>query len=105
VLQASDGVGWPGVNALALGGMLTFGGYDSSHFEGSLEYIPLTNATYWQVVAETRGGGDPIFPQPLCLFKPLLTLVCIPLISRNRLFFESYFPSLFLLYSLFLFSS
>jgi len=41
------------------GGMLTFGGYDSSHFEGSLEYIPLTNATYWQIdLDEVRLSGD-----------------------------------------------
>lgn len=33
------------------GGMLTFGGYDTAHFEGPLEYIPLSNTTYWQVPA------------------------------------------------------
>eukprot|EP00668_Euglena_longa_P011830 GGOE01014250.1.p1 GENE.GGOE01014250.1~~GGOE01014250.1.p1 ORF type:complete len:497 (+),score=106.41 GGOE01014250.1:50-1540(+) len=41
------------------GGVLTFGGYDTSHFEGQLEYIPLSNTTYWQIdMDEIRLAGD-----------------------------------------------
>lgn len=31
------------------GGELLIGGTDSSHFDGSLSYIPLTEETYWKV--------------------------------------------------------
>jgi len=29
-------------------GQLTLGGYDQSHFDGSLNWVPLTSATYWE---------------------------------------------------------
>merc|ERR1719265_1339158 len=40
-------------------GELTFGGVDSSKFDGELTYVPLINETYWQVALEGMTyGGD-----------------------------------------------
>lgn len=39
-------------------GELTFGGYDSSKFEGQLEYVKLAAATYWQINMDSIKAGD-----------------------------------------------
>ncbi|CAJ1952280.1 unnamed protein product [Cylindrotheca closterium] len=39
-------------------GELTFGGYDSSKFEGDLEYVKLDAATYWQITLDKIVAGD-----------------------------------------------
>lgn len=39
-------------------GELTFGGYDSSKFEGELEYVKLVAATYWQINMDAIKAGD-----------------------------------------------
>lgn len=39
-------------------GELTFGGYDSSKFEGDLEYVKLSAATYWQIQLDGLSIGD-----------------------------------------------
>jgi len=41
-------------------GELTIGGYDSSHFTGSLTWVPLSSATYWEVALtemQINGGS------------------------------------------------
>jgi len=37
----------------AIGGELTFGGYDPTRFTGDLHYVPLTNQTYWEFQMES----------------------------------------------------
>jgi len=39
-------------------GELTFGGYDSSKFEGDLSYVKLDAATYWQIKLDSLSLGD-----------------------------------------------
>jgi len=39
-------------------GELTFGGYDSSRFEGALNYVKLNAATYWQITMDSVQAGD-----------------------------------------------
>ena len=39
-------------------GELTFGGYDSSKFEGDLEYVKLESATYWEIVLDSVSAGS-----------------------------------------------
>lgn len=39
-------------------GELTFGGYDSSKFEGDLEYVKLESATYWEITLDAIAAGD-----------------------------------------------
>jgi hypothetical protein len=39
-------------------GELTFGGYDSSKFEGNLTYVKLDAATYWQIKMDSVAFGD-----------------------------------------------
>lgn len=39
-------------------GELTFGGYDSSRFEGDLKYVPLIDAAYWQITMDSMQVGD-----------------------------------------------
>lgn len=39
-------------------GELTFGGYDSSKFEGDLTYVKLDAATYWQITMDKISAGD-----------------------------------------------
>jgi hypothetical protein len=39
-------------------GELTFGGYDSSKFEGELVYVKLDAATYWQITLDGIAAGD-----------------------------------------------
>lgn len=39
-------------------GELTFGGYDSSKFEGDLTYVKLSAATYWQIQLDGVSIGD-----------------------------------------------
>jgi len=39
-------------------GELTFGGYDSSKFEGDLEYVKLESATYWEIALDSIAAGD-----------------------------------------------
>lgn len=34
------------------GSELTFGGYDPSHFSGSLNWIPVTKQGYWQIALD-----------------------------------------------------
>ncbi|XP_069910986.1 cathepsin E isoform X1 [Oryctolagus cuniculus] len=44
------------------GSELTFGGYDSSHFSGSLNWVPVTKQGYWQIALdEIQVGGSPMF--------------------------------------------
>lgn len=39
-------------------GELTFGGYDSSKFEGDLKYVKLDAATYWKITMDKISAGD-----------------------------------------------
>eukprot|EP00529_Nitzschia_sp_RCC80_P021465 CAMPEP_0113456344 /NCGR_PEP_ID=MMETSP0014_2-20120614/8838_1 /TAXON_ID=2857 /ORGANISM="Nitzschia sp." /LENGTH=413 /DNA_ID=CAMNT_0000347793 /DNA_START=57 /DNA_END=1298 /DNA_ORIENTATION=+ /assembly_acc=CAM_ASM_000159 len=39
-------------------GELTFGGYDSSKFEGELQSVKLDAATYWQITLDSVKAGD-----------------------------------------------
>lgn len=39
-------------------GELTFGGYDSSKFEGDLEYVKLESATYWEIPLDSIEAGS-----------------------------------------------
>jgi len=39
-------------------GELTFGGYDSSKFEGDLKYVKLMAATYWEIALDNASAGD-----------------------------------------------
>merc|ERR1712025_698763 len=39
-------------------GQLTFGGVDHSKFDGEIEYVPLTDETYWKVSLEGVKYGD-----------------------------------------------
>lgn len=39
-------------------GELTFGGYDSSKFEGELKYVKLDSAMYWQITMDSVKAGD-----------------------------------------------
>lgn len=39
-------------------GELTFGGYDSSKFEGDLEYVKLESATYWEIALDSIEAGS-----------------------------------------------
>jgi len=39
-------------------GELTFGGYDSSKFEGDLKYVKLEAATYWEIAMDSIQAGD-----------------------------------------------
>lgn len=39
-------------------GELTFGGYDSSKFEGELKYVDLKVATYWEINMDSIEAGD-----------------------------------------------
>jgi len=39
-------------------GELTFGGYDSSKFEGDLEYVDLEAATYWEIALDSIEAGS-----------------------------------------------
>jgi len=42
-------------------GELTLGGYDSTHFQGELEWVPLISETYWEVkLAGLTLGGVPV---------------------------------------------
>lgn len=39
-------------------GELTFGGYDSSKFEGELVTVPLESATYWEIALDSISAGS-----------------------------------------------
>jgi Eukaryotic aspartyl protease len=39
-------------------GELTFGGYDSSKFEGELVTVPLESATYWEIALDVVSAGS-----------------------------------------------
>jgi len=39
-------------------GELTWGGYDASKFEGELEYVDLTSATYWEITLDAVESGS-----------------------------------------------
>lgn len=39
-------------------GELTFGGYDSSKFEGDLAYVKLESATYWEISVDSIAAGE-----------------------------------------------
>jgi len=39
-------------------GELTFGGYDTSKFEGELQFVKLDQATYWQITLDGIKAGD-----------------------------------------------
>ncbi|XP_053523881.1 cathepsin E [Artibeus jamaicensis] len=40
------------------GGELIFGGYDHSHFSGSLNWVPVTKQGYWQITLDTIQVGS-----------------------------------------------
>uniref|UniRef100_A0A8C0WYZ4 Cathepsin E n=1 Tax=Castor canadensis TaxID=51338 RepID=A0A8C0WYZ4_CASCN len=40
------------------GSELTFGGYDPSHFSGSLNWVPVTNQGYWQIALDGIQVGN-----------------------------------------------
>ncbi|XP_069897753.1 cathepsin E [Dipodomys merriami] len=42
------------------GSELTFGGYDPSHFSGSLNWIPVTKQGYWQIALDGIQVGDSV---------------------------------------------
>ncbi|EHB13864.1 Cathepsin E, partial [Heterocephalus glaber] len=42
------------------GGELTFGGYDPSHFSGSLNWVPVTKQAYWQIALDGILVGDSV---------------------------------------------
>ncbi|GAB1285406.1 Cathepsin E [Apodemus speciosus] len=42
------------------GSELTFGGYDPSHFSGSLSWIPVTKQGYWQIALDGIQVGDTV---------------------------------------------
>lgn len=42
------------------GSELTFGGYDPSHFSGSLNWIPVTKQAYWQIALDGIQVGDTV---------------------------------------------
>ncbi|CAO2636828.1 Cathepsin E [Lemmus lemmus] len=42
------------------GSELTFGGYDPSHFSGSLNWIPVTKQGYWQIALDGIQVGDTV---------------------------------------------
>jgi len=63
----------------SVGGELTLGGIDPSHFSGDLHYVPVSKKGYWQVAAEnlTVGGatvGDASFEAILDTGTSLLAL-------------------------------
>mmetsp|Transcript_29026 Transcript_29026/g.33435 ORF Transcript_29026/g.33435 Transcript_29026/m.33435 type:complete len:437 (+) Transcript_29026:145-1455(+) len=39
-------------------GELTLGGYDEARFEGDLHWVPLVNATWWQIQIDSVGTGS-----------------------------------------------
>uniref|UniRef100_A0A8C6RHJ1 Cathepsin E n=1 Tax=Nannospalax galili TaxID=1026970 RepID=A0A8C6RHJ1_NANGA len=39
---------------------LTFGGYDPSHFSGSLNWVPVTKQAYWQIALDGIQVGDTV---------------------------------------------
>ncbi|XP_066222168.1 cathepsin E isoform X2 [Saccopteryx leptura] len=44
------------------GSELIFGGYDHSHFSGSLNWVPVTKQGYWQIAVDTiQVGGTVVF--------------------------------------------
>ncbi|XP_016071374.1 PREDICTED: cathepsin E [Miniopterus natalensis] len=44
------------------GSELIFGGYDHSHFSGSLNWVPVTKQSYWQIALDTiQVGGTVMF--------------------------------------------
>jgi saccharopepsin len=42
------------------GSVATFGGLDSSHYEGKIEYIPLRRKAYWEVDLDSIAFGDEV---------------------------------------------
>ncbi|NP_001166408.1 cathepsin E precursor [Cavia porcellus] len=42
------------------GSELTFGGYDPSHFSGSLNWVPVTKQAYWQIALDGIQVGDSV---------------------------------------------
>jgi hypothetical protein len=45
-------------------GELTIGGYDSSKFEGDLQFVKLDEATYWQITLDKIVAGDKYKKEP-----------------------------------------
>lgn len=45
----------------ATGGELTLGGVDTNHFSGSLNWVPLTNETYWEFAFDSISLGSTTF--------------------------------------------
>lgn len=58
-------------------GELMFGGYNPSKFQGDLQYIPLSNATYWEIAMESvQAASYQSQPNPDgSPLRPLLILV------------------------------
>ncbi|XP_004685619.1 PREDICTED: cathepsin E [Condylura cristata] len=49
------------------GSEVTFGGYDYSHFSGSLNWVPVTTQGYWQIALDSiQVGGSVMFCQEGC---------------------------------------
>lgn len=45
-------------NPSVVGGELTLGGVDTAHFRGSLNWVPLTNTTYWEFALDSVSVGS-----------------------------------------------
>lgn len=70
--------GTPGKNA----GELTLGGVDTDHFEGDMQYIPVSQEGYWQVSAESMSiGGKPIKTGFEAVVDTGTSLIALPLLE------------------------
>ena len=54
-------------------GELTFGGYDSSKFDGDLKFVHLDAATYWQITLDKIAAGD--YHKDASSDKPITAIV------------------------------
>lgn len=42
----------------SVGGEVLFGGINQDHYSGSINYVPLTNETYWQIAIDGISSGE-----------------------------------------------
>eukprot|EP00756_Hemistasia_phaeocysticola_P024646 Hpha_TRINITY_DN15959_c2_g9::TRINITY_DN15959_c2_g9_i2::g.70625::m.70625/K01379/CTSD; cathepsin D len=70
--------GTPGKNA----GELTLGGVDANHFDGEMQYIPVSQEGYWQVSADSMSvGGKPIKTGFEAVVDTGTSLIALPLLE------------------------